>query len=145
MMRHVVRILALAALTSIAGCAPPGGTDGGTDSGGLGGTGVDESRLGTPESSIAYQFELLKAGDTEKLKACFTDRLRDSVTADVVQKANQNIQDKGLTIDKLVGPVEMGQYEGKRTATIKMPGGGRTLTTLVETDGKWLAETIWFN
>jgi len=37
----------------------------------------------------------------------------------------------------------MGEADGKKTAKVKMKNG-RTLSTLVETDGKWLADTIWF-
>ena len=47
------------------------------------------------------------------------------------------------TLDDLVGAVEMGEDEGKQTARIKMKNG-RTLTTLILTDGKWLADTVWF-
>ena len=47
------------------------------------------------------------------------------------------------TIDDLVGAVELGEAEGMKTAKIKMKNG-RTLTTLVQTNGKWLADTVWF-
>src|SRR6185369_7743241 len=46
----------------------------------------DEGLKKSPKDSIAYQFELLKAGDTDKLKQCFTERLRERITQEVVQK-----------------------------------------------------------
>ena len=48
-----------------------------------------------------------------------------------------------MTLDDLYASAEMGEYEGKKNAKIKMKDG-RTLTTLVETDGKWLSDTIWY-
>lgn len=97
--------------------------------------------LSDPKSSIAYQFELVKAGDTDKLKACLTPRLRDGVTPEVMAKAKT--QAANYTIDDLYASAEMGEADGKKTAKVKMKNG-RTLTTLVETDGQWLADTIWF-
>lgn len=95
-----------------------------------------------PKGSIAYQLELIKAGDADKLRACFTDRLKNNVTKEAVEKAKSEVAK--FTIDDLVGSVDTSEYEGKKTAKIKMKNG-RTLTTLVETNGKWLADTIWFN
>lgn len=97
--------------------------------------------LADPKSSIAYQFDLVKAGDAAKLKDCVTPRLRDSVTQEGVDKAKTNAAQ--YTLDDLYASAEMGEDGGKKTAKIKMKNG-RTLTTLVETDGKWLADTIWF-
>lgn len=95
----------------------------------------------SPKDSLAYQFELLKAGDTEKLKECFTERLRERITPEAVEKGKS--ESGNYTLDDLVASVEMGQAEGQQTAKIMMKNG-RTLTTLVQTDGKWLADTIWF-
>ena len=103
-------------------------------------TGGDAS-LGDPKSSIAYQFDLVKAGDAEKLKSCLTPRVRDGVTKEVVDKAKTD--SAKYTIDDLYASAEMGEAEGKKTAKVKMKNG-RTLTTLVETDGKWLSDTLWF-
>jgi hypothetical protein len=97
--------------------------------------------LSDPKSSIAYQFDLLKAGDVETLKTCLTPRVRDGVTKEVVDKAKTDAAK--YTIDDLYASAEMGEAEGKKTAKVKMKNG-RTLTTLIETDGKWLADTIWF-
>lgn len=97
--------------------------------------------LNDPKSSLAYQFELVKAGDVDKLKNCLTPRVRDGVTKEVLDKAKINAAT--YTIDDLYASAEMGEAEGKKTAKVKMKNG-RTLTTLVETDGQWLADTIWF-
>ena len=97
--------------------------------------------LTDPKGSIAYQFELLKAGDAETLRTCFTDRVRNNVTAEAVEKGKSEAAK--YTLDDLVASVEMGEYDGKKTAKIKMKNG-RTLTTLIETNGNWLADTIWF-
>ena len=95
----------------------------------------------SPKDSIAYQFELVKEGNVDKLKECFTERLRDRITAELVEKGKS--QASNYTLDDLVASVEMGEAEGKNTAKVMMKNG-RTLTTLVQTDGKWLADTVWF-
>jgi hypothetical protein len=104
-------------------------------------SGTSSNSLSDPKSSIAYQFDLLKAGDVETLKTCLTPRVRDGVTKEVVDKAKTDVAK--YTIDDLYASAEMGEAEGKKTAKVKMKNG-RTLTTLIETDGKWLADTIWF-
>jgi uncharacterized lipoprotein YajG len=104
-------------------------------------TSTASASLSDPKSSIAYQFEQVKAGDVEKLKACLTPRVRDGVTKEVVDKAK--VDSAQYTIDDLYASAEMGEFEGKKTAKVKMKNG-RTLTTLIQTDGKWLADTIWF-
>jgi len=48
-----------------------------------------------------------------------------------------------MSIDDLVNAIQMGEFEGKQTAKIMMKNG-RTLTTLILTDGKWLSDTVWF-
>lgn len=103
--------------------------------------GTSAGALSDPKSSIAYQFNLVKAGDAEKLKTCMTPRVRDGVTQEVVDKAKTEAAK--YTIEDLYDSVEMGEAEGKKTVKVKMKNG-RTLTTLIETDGKWLADTIWF-
>ena len=97
--------------------------------------------LADPKSSIAYQFELIKAGDADKLKNCLTPRVRDSVTKEIVDKAKADASKYSL--EDLYDSVEMGEADGKKIAKVKMKSG-RPLTTLIETDGQWLADTIWF-
>ena len=48
-----------------------------------------------------------------------------------------------LTMGDLWASATEGEYEGNKTMKVKMKNG-RTLTTLVLTDGRWLADTIWF-
>lgn len=106
-------------------------------------TATDENKLATPKDSIAYQFDLVKKGDYETLKkCCFTERAAKNLTKETVDSAQKNSSD--YTMEDLVDKVEEGESDGKKTAKIKMKNG-RTLTTLIETDGKWLADSIWFN
>ena len=104
-------------------------------------TAADSSKLSDPKGSIEYQFDLVKAGDHEKLKECFTDRQKAGITKEVVDKAKGDAAK--YTMDDLYASEEDGEMDGKKTKKIKMKNG-RTLTTLVDTDGKWLADTIWF-
>jgi hypothetical protein len=100
-----------------------------------------DNPLSEPKKSIEYQLKLIKAGDADKLKACFTKRQQDKITKEAVAAAQKNV-DK-VTIDDLVKDVTMGTDKGMKTAKITMKNG-RTLTTLILTDGKWLSDTIWF-
>jgi hypothetical protein len=80
------------------GTGNAGGNSGGTSSSNSGGSTssssgagsssskAGDSSLSDPKGSLAYQFELLKAGDADKLRACFTERLRDSITKERVDK-----------------------------------------------------------
>lgn len=102
----------------------------------------DKESMGTPKGSIAYQFDLLKKGDVEALKACFTEDVRDRITAEAVKTGQENAKD--VTLEDLVGEVIESEGLGSsKSVKIKMKNG-RTLTTLVSKNGKWLAETVWF-
>ncbi len=133
----LVTMLGLSSVSSW-GCGLSG-SSGESSSSGSGPTA--DALKASPKDSIAYQFELIKEGNVDKLKECFTERQRDRITADAVEKGKA--QASNYTLDDLVASVEMGEYEGQKTAKIMMKNG-RTLTTLVETDGKWLADTVWF-
>ncbi|HEX7316165.1 MAG TPA: hypothetical protein VF297_19820 [Pyrinomonadaceae bacterium] len=67
--------------------------------------------------------------------------MRDGITKEVVEKAKGDAAK--YTLDDLYASAEMGEADGKKTAKVKMKNG-RTLTTLIETNGQWLADTIWF-
>ncbi|MEZ5427325.1 MAG: hypothetical protein R2747_13730 [Pyrinomonadaceae bacterium] len=102
---------------------------------------VDDSKLSTPQGSIEYQLELIKAGDFDKLKECLTERVRGDLTKEIVDKAKADASKH--TMDDLFASSEEGEKDGKKTATVMMKNG-KSLTTLIETNGKWLADTIWF-
>ncbi|MDE0937777.1 MAG: hypothetical protein OSA89_17845 [Mariniblastus sp.] len=85
--------------------------------------------------------ELLKAGNVEKLQACFTERLHDSITAESVAKGQKDLSE--YTLDDLYASEERGEFQGSETCKIMMKKG-RSLTTFVLKDGQWLADTIWF-
>ncbi len=117
---------------------------GGEDAGGGGTTNGGEPAgdpLATAKGSIAHQFELLKAQDVDALRACFTPRLRDRITAEAVKGAQA--QAAKMTMDDLWASATEGEYQGHKTTKVTMKND-RTLTTLVLTDGQWLADTIWF-
>jgi hypothetical protein len=92
-------------------------------------------------SALATQLKLLKDGKVDELKAHFTTRLRDKITPALVEQGKK--AGAKYTLDDLVASVEIAQQGGTKAAKIKMKNG-RTLTTLLLTDGKWLADTIWF-
>ena len=100
-----------------------------------------DNPLSEPKKSIEYQLKLLKEGNAEKLKECFTKRQQDKVTKEAVTAAQKQVAK--MTIDDLVKDVTMSEFNGMKTAKITMKNG-RTLTTLILTDGKWLSDTIWF-
>lgn len=93
--------------------------------------------LAEAKTFIAAQVELLKKADVAGLKAGFTKRLQDRITEANVKKGQAALGK--MTIDDLVASVA----PGKNSLKIKMKNG-RTLTTMVKVDGKWLADTIWF-
>ena len=105
-------------------------------------TSVDEKKLATPKDAIAYQFELIQKGDYDTLKACcFTEKAEGGLTKEIVEKAQKD--SSKYTMEDLVNSIVDGEADGRKTAKIMMKNG-RTLTTLVESDGKWVADTIWF-
>lgn len=97
--------------------------------------------LETARAEIDRQSKLIKKGDFRGLKARMTERQRARVTAAVVNKAKKELS--GYTLDDLVESVAESEYNGQKTIKIKMKNG-RTLTTLVEINGQWYADTIWF-
>ena len=97
--------------------------------------------VSTPRGAMAHQIELLRAGKVEEFRASFTDRQKKKITADAVAAAQKDLENTDL--EGLIHEVEEGEWQGNKTAKIKMKNG-RSLTTLVMTDGKWLADTVWF-
>jgi len=97
--------------------------------------------LETARAEIDRQSKLIKKGDAKGLKARLTERQRARITQAVVNKAKKELS--SYTLDDLVDSVQEGEYEGQKTIKIKMKNG-RTLTTLVEINGQWYADTIWF-
>ena len=139
----VLVLILTAGLLFVTACSGVGSkTSGETTSSGSSPKASDEALKKSPKDSIAYQFGLLKEGNVAQLKECFTDRVRERITDEVVEKGKA--QASSYTLDDLVASVEMGEAEGHQTAKIKMKNG-RTLTTLVQVDNKWLADTVWFN
>jgi protein tyrosine phosphatase (PTP) superfamily phosphohydrolase (DUF442 family) len=101
----------------------------------LGKTTLDD--LADARAFIGKQVEIIKKGDVAGLKAGFTKRQQDSITEENVKAAQKELGK--TTLDDLVASV----IPGKGSIKIKMKNG-RTLTTLLQVDGKWLADSIWF-
>lgn len=89
---------------------------------------------------IGKQLEVLKKGDVAEVKAGFTKRLQDKITAEKIEKGKKSLEKEKFTVDDLVDSAE----QKGDSIKIKMKNG-RTLTTLVKVGDKWLADTIWFN
>lgn len=100
-----------------------------------------DNPLGTPKSSIAYQFELVKAGDYEKLLDCFTEKGKKKLTQPIVESAKAN--SVNFTFDDLFGSVEDDNNSNGKFAIVRMKNN-RTLTILQWNDGKWLSDNVWF-
>ena len=100
-----------------------------------------ENPLATPKGSLLWQLKLVQAGKVAELKKCFTPRLREKITPLVVQLAAGEA--KHTTPELLVDRIEMGEFEGRKTAKV-FAKNGRAVTTLIETEGVWLADTLWF-
>ena len=137
------RVLILTAgLLFLAACSgEKSTTNGDTSAPASNSTASDAALKKSPKDSIAYQFGLLKEGNASKLKECFTERVRENITDEAVEKGK--LQSSNYSLDDLVASVEMGEAEGHSTAKIMMKNG-RTLTTLVQVENKWLADTVWF-
>jgi len=101
------------------------------------GTRAHADDLADAKTFIAAQVELIKKGDVAGVNAGLTKRQQGKVTEAQLKKASEEAAK--MTIDDLVASVT----PGKDSLKIKMKNG-RTLTTLLKVDGKWLADTIWF-
>jgi hypothetical protein len=97
----------------------------------------EDPRLAGARALIAKQVQQIKDGDLEAVRAGFTERLQDRITAESMQRAIGQLGT--MTTEDLVASVEaMGE-----SLKLKMKNG-RTLTTLVAVDGAWKADTLWF-
>jgi hypothetical protein len=105
------------------------------------GSGYSEDAITISKNTLKTQIELMKKGDLENLKACFTERVRDVITLESMKSGLEGVTK--YTLDDLVSKVVEGDYNGNRTIKIKMKNG-RTLTTLVLIDGKWFSDRVWF-
>tara|TARA_R110002111_G_scaffold262694_1_gene340209 strand:- start:153660 stop:155030 length:1371 start_codon:yes stop_codon:yes gene_type:complete len=90
---------------------------------------------------IKLQLQHIHDLDVEAMKPYFTERVRNLITADSLKQAKQ--QAGSETPETLVHSVEVSESGDQLQAKIKMKNG-RTLTTLVPVNGKWEADTIWF-
>lgn len=98
--------------------------------------------LSTPRGSIEYQIKLINENKVDELKACFTERQRGNVTESTVAKGKTQLAK--MKVEDLFGKIEESEEGGKKIAKIRMKDGNILLTTMILTDGKWLADTIWY-
>lgn len=92
----------------------------------------------TPRKTIESQYQAIVGGASlDVIARCFTSRLQDMITAEMLVKAKEVLA--GLTLDEL--------YESERSSpnAVKVKAkNGRSLTTLVREGDVWKADTLWF-
>ena len=93
------------------------------------------------KKEIEAQIDLIKKGNVDELKKHFTARLQGSLTPDAVKAAAK--KSETVTIDDLAAKIVVTEANGTKSAAVTMKNG-RKLTTFVQKDGKWLADTVWF-
>jgi hypothetical protein len=93
--------------------------------------------LADAKALIGKQLEMIKKGDVAGLKPGFSARQQDKIT-----EANVKAAQKEAVKFTLADLVEKVESKGGNIK-IKMKGG-RTLTTLIKVNGKWVADTVWF-
>lgn len=91
---------------------------------------------------IALQLQHIQDGDVKSMQPYFTKRVRDLITVASLEKAKS--QAASAKVEDLVHSIQIEGAGDQIQAKIKMKNG-RTLTTLVPVNGKWEADTIWFN
>lgn len=97
--------------------------------------------LSNPKSSIAYQFELVKAGDYDKLVECFTEKGKTKLTKEVVEKAKG--QAANIQFDDIAADIVEEENSNGKFAHVSMKDH-RKLVILELHDGKWLSPRVWF-
>ena len=108
----------------------------------VGNSDADAEKLKQVSRAImARQLELIRQGDAASMKQFFTPRLHDRITPELLEKAKQGIEK--VTPEQLVHELVITQTATGPVAKIRMKSG-RTLTTLIVVNRKWVADTIWF-
>ncbi len=90
---------------------------------------------------IEKQLQYIRDGDVAAMKPYFTERVRKFITKASLKQATE--QAESAKPDELVHDIEILEIDGSLQAKIKMKNG-RTLTTLLPVNGRWEADTIWF-
>ncbi|WP_417381359.1 tetratricopeptide repeat protein [Gimesia sp.] len=90
---------------------------------------------------IKKQLQYIRKGDVASMQPYFTERVRKFITKESLNQAKA--QAESANPEELVHDIEIQEVDGTLQAKIKMKNG-RTLTTLVPVNGKWEADTIWF-
>jgi len=91
---------------------------------------------------IALQLQYIQNLDVKSMQPFFTERIRTLITIELLKKAKQ--QAASARVEELVHSIQIEGSGDQIQAKIKMKNG-RSLTTLVPVNGKWEADTIWFD
>jgi hypothetical protein len=133
MSKHLL-MASLLALLSACGSKT---ADAGSAGGAAGSAAPAQDTTAQIKAAFSNQLALLTKGDAAALRATFTERQREKITQEAVDGAKASMPK--TTVDEMVSKVELTGDNAKVTMA-----NGRTLTTYIRTDGKWLADTIWF-
>jgi len=90
---------------------------------------------------LTKQIELIRKKETEELKLFYIEKVRKNITAELLEKVIPFL-DK-LSPEEMVDHVKI-ETEGKTVKAKIFDKQGELFTTLVQTEGRWFAETIWF-
>ena len=100
-----------------------------------------EEAAPAPRQALARQLQLLKHGDLAGLRPTVAEPLQADLTPQVLTDAR--IAYAAVTLDDLVGRIEVTDEYGARQATVYRPDG-QVLTHLHWVGGDWLSDRIWF-
>ncbi len=102
---------------------------------------TEDTALSIARREIQTQCELIEKGDTAELKKHFTKRLQKHIVDFRIRRVQRILP--LYKLHDLVGSAEETTRGGKRIIIVKMRKGN-PLTTLVEIDGKWYTDRMWF-
>ena len=89
---------------------------------------------------LEKQFGLIRNKETQALQRFFSENVRDKVTLEMIEQVRPHLAN--LSIDELIDRVEISSRNGTVKAQL-INKQGETFTTLVQTKGRWFAETVW--
>lgn len=103
---------------------------------------IQESQLReTSRQILKKQFELIRKKDINSLQLFFAQDVRGRITPEILEQVQPYLDD--LFIEELIDHVKISTENGVVKAQL-IDKQGETFTTLVQTDGRWFAKTIWF-
>ena len=138
MTRHLLLVLAVSLMFAACGSKEGGNTGGGVARPAA----TPDPTLSDPRGAFAYQLELLKAGDIEKLTECFRPVRRYLVSPTRVDTGK--VQFAGKTLEDVWGEARQADWvNGTQIFEVK-DKKGRPFLVMYLIDGKWLSDNVWF-